>query len=184
MERTILTKREEMGSKWGTTFLKNKCERLYKNRRKHYVAFHERNQGERNSSWRRMPVSEVLDMPAWLKTIPIKRYSKNRKRTPSWCLAQKFSSRNSKCPCIQKNSWRFTWHFSVSAHILWEATMPTIVLTDIKSATRFLQTKAIPPALWNECDYVLWFYFKKNTFCRFSQNCGWLSLQTGTQSHR
>ena len=31
------------------------------------------------------------------------------------------------------------------AHILWEATTPTIVLTDNKSVTRFFQTKAIPP---------------------------------------
>ena len=45
------------------------------------------------------------------------------------------------------------------AHILWEATKPTIVLTD-KSVTHFFQTKAIPPALWNACDYVLQFNFK------------------------
>ena len=46
------------------------------------------------------------------------------------------------------------------AHILWEATKPTIVLTDNKSVTRFFQTKAIPPALWNACDYNLQFNFK------------------------
>ena len=46
------------------------------------------------------------------------------------------------------------------ADILWEATKPTIVLTDNKSVTRFFQTKAIPPALWNACDYVLQFFFK------------------------
>ena len=46
------------------------------------------------------------------------------------------------------------------AHILWEATRPTIVLTDNKSVSRFCQTKAIPPALWNACDYVLQFDFK------------------------
>ena len=47
------------------------------------------------------------------------------------------------------------------AHILWEATKPTIVLTDNKSVTRFFQTKeAIPPTLWNACDYVLQFNFK------------------------
>ena len=46
------------------------------------------------------------------------------------------------------------------AHILWEATKPTIVLTDNKSVTRFFQTKAIPPALWNACDYVLQINFK------------------------
>ena len=46
------------------------------------------------------------------------------------------------------------------AHILWEATKPTIALTDNKSVFRFFQTKPIPPALWNECDYVLQFNFK------------------------
>ena len=35
------------------------------------------------------------------------------------------------------------------AHILWEATKPTIMLTDNKSVTRFFQTKAIPPVFWN-----------------------------------
>ena len=46
------------------------------------------------------------------------------------------------------------------APILWEATKPTIVLTDIKSVTRFFQIKTIPPSLWNTCDYVLQFNFK------------------------
>ena len=45
-------------------------------------------------------------------------------------------------------------------HILWEATKPTIILTDNKSVPRFFQTKAIPPSLWNACDYVLQFNFK------------------------
>ena len=43
------------------------------------------------------------------------------------------------------------------AHILWETTKPTIFLTDNKSVTRFFQTKAIPPSLWNACDYVMQF---------------------------
>ena len=46
------------------------------------------------------------------------------------------------------------------AHLLWDATKPTIVFTDNKSVTRFFQKKAIPPALWNACDYVLQFNFK------------------------
>ena len=46
------------------------------------------------------------------------------------------------------------------AHILWEATKPTIALIDNKSVSRFFQTKAIPPALWNACDYVLQFNLK------------------------
>ena len=33
-------------------------------------------------------------------------------------------------------------------------------MTDNKSVTRFFQTKAVPPALWNACDYVLQFNFK------------------------
>ena len=49
--------------------------------------------------------------------------------------------------------------FPEFAHILCEATKPTIVLTDNKSVTRFFQTKAIPPALWNACYYVLQFNF-------------------------
>ena len=45
-------------------------------------------------------------------------------------------------------------------HIPWETTEPTIVLTDNKSVTRFLLTKALPPALWNSCEYVLLFKIK------------------------
>ena len=46
------------------------------------------------------------------------------------------------------------------AHILWEAAKPTVVLTDNKSVKGFFQTKAIPPSLWNACDYVLQFNSK------------------------
>ena len=45
------------------------------------------------------------------------------------------------------------------SHILWEATLPTLVITDNRSVTRFFQTKAILPTLWNACDYVLQFNF-------------------------
>ena len=43
---------------------------------------------------------------------------------------------------------------------MWEERKPKIVLTDNKSVKRFFQTKAIPPALWNACDYVLQFNFQ------------------------
>ena len=46
------------------------------------------------------------------------------------------------------------------AHILWGATKPTTVLMYNKSVKRFLETKAIPPALWYACDYVFQFNFK------------------------
>ena len=38
---------------------------------------------------------------------------------------------------------------------------PIIVLTDNRSVTCFFQTKTIPPALWNACDYALHYNFKK-----------------------
>ena len=50
--------------------------------------------------------------------------------------------------------------FLQCAHILWEASKPTIVLTGTKRVTRFFQTKAIPPSMWNACDYVLHFNFR------------------------
>ena len=46
------------------------------------------------------------------------------------------------------------------AHILWEATKPTIFLTNNKSVTQFFQTKAVPSSLWNAFEYVLQFIFK------------------------
>ena len=46
------------------------------------------------------------------------------------------------------------------AHILWQASKPTIFLTENKSLTRFFRTKAIQPTLWIACDYVLQFSFK------------------------
>ena len=51
--------------------------------------------------------------------------------------------------------------FFEPVHIFWETSKPTIVLTDNKSVTRFFETKAIPPSLWNACDYVPQLNFKK-----------------------
>ena len=46
------------------------------------------------------------------------------------------------------------------AHILWEASEPTIVVTGNKLVTRFFHAKSFPPSLWNACDYVLPFNVK------------------------
>ena len=46
------------------------------------------------------------------------------------------------------------------SQVLWESTLPTLVMTDNRSVTRFFQTKAIPPVLWNACEYVLQFNFR------------------------
>ena len=53
------------------------------------------------------------------------------------------------------------YHASLEySHILWEITIPTLVLSDNRSVTRFSQTKTTAPALWNACDYVLQFKFR------------------------
>ena len=49
--------------------------------------------------------------------------------------------------------------FQDFGHIFWGATKPVIIMTDSKPVTGFLQTKLIPPPLWNACDFVLQFNF-------------------------
>ena len=71
-----------------------------------------------------------------------------------------FSPAQLKMSIYSKEHLALYMAFLEVAHTLWEATKPTIGLTDNKSVNRFFQTKAIPPALWNACDYVLQFYFK------------------------
>ena len=71
-----------------------------------------------------------------------------------------FSPAKLKMSIYSKEFLAFSMAFLEHSHILWEETKPTIVLTDNKSVTRFFQTKAIPPSLWNACEYVLQFNFK------------------------
>ena len=49
--------------------------------------------------------------------------------------------------------------FKEFGHIFWGAPKPVIILTDNKAVTRFFQTKIVPPALWNGCNYVIQFRF-------------------------
>ena len=92
---------------------------------------------------------------------PDQKIQSKRKTYDQWHLAQKFSPlHNLKCPFTPKSFWQPIWNFS-SLHTFCEKqTKPTIVLTDNKSVTRFFETKAIPPALWNACDYLLQFNIK------------------------
>ena len=71
-----------------------------------------------------------------------------------------FSLAQLKMPIYSQQSLAIYMAFLEFAHILWQTTKPTIVLTDNNYVTRFFQTKAIPPSLWNACDYVLRFNFK------------------------
>ena len=86
--------------------------------------------------------------------------SKRKTYAPVAFGSKIFSPAQLKMSIYSKEFLAIYMAFLEFAHILWEATKPTIVLTDNKSVTRFFQTKEIPPALWNACDYVLQFNFK------------------------
>ena len=81
--------------------------------------------------------------------------SKRKTYAPVAFGSKIFSSAQLKMSIYSKDFLAIYMAFLEFAHILWEATKPNIVLTDNKSVTRFFQRKAIPPALWNACDYVL-----------------------------
>ena len=92
---------------------------------------------------------------------PDQKIQSNRKTYAPVAFGSKlFSPAQLKMSLYSKEFLAIYMAFLEFAHILWEATKPTIVLTDNKSVTRFFQTKAIPPALWNACDYVLQFNLK------------------------
>ena len=76
------------------------------------------------------------------------------------CGSKVFSPAQLKMSIYSKDFLAVYMAFLQFAHILCEPSKPTIVLTDNKSVTRFFQTKAIPPSLWNASDYVLQFNFK------------------------
>ena len=49
--------------------------------------------------------------------------------------------------------------FKDFGYIFWGAPTPAIILTNNIAVARFLQTKFVPPALWNACEYVIEFNF-------------------------
>ena len=85
--------------------------------------------------------------------------SKRKTYAPVAFGSKYFSHAQLKMSIYSKQFLPIYMAFLEFAHFLWEATNPTIVLTDNKSVTRFFQANAIPPALWNACDYVLQFNF-------------------------
>ena len=86
--------------------------------------------------------------------------SKRKTYAPVAFGSKIFSPAHLKMSIYSKNFLAIYMAFLEIPHILWETTKPTIVLTDNKSVTRFFQSKAVPPCLWNACDYVLQFNFK------------------------
>ena len=89
-----------------------------------------------------------------------KKQSKRKTYAPMAFGSKNFSPAQLKMSIYSNEFLAIYMAFFEFAHFLWEATKPTIVLTDNKSVTRFFQTKAITPGLWNACDYVLQFNFK------------------------
>ena len=86
--------------------------------------------------------------------------SKRKTYAPVAFSSKSFSPAQPKMSIYSKEILANYMAFLEFTHILWEATKPTIVLTDNKSVTSSFQTKAIPSALWKEFDYVLQFNFK------------------------
>ena len=86
--------------------------------------------------------------------------SKRKTYAPVAFGSKVFSPAQLKMSIYSKEILAIYMAFFEFAHILWETSKPTIVLMDNKSVTQFFQTKAIPPSLWNACDYVLQFNFK------------------------
>ena len=61
---------------------------------------------------------------------------------------------------IYYNEFLANYHaFLEYRRLLSETTLPTLEMTNNRSMTHFFQTQAIPPTLWNACDYVLHFNF-------------------------
>ena len=85
--------------------------------------------------------------------------SKRKTYAPVAFGSKIFSPAQLKMPIYSKEFLAIYMAFLDFAHILWEATRPTIVLTDNKSDTLFFQTKAIPPALWIAYNFVLQYNF-------------------------
>ena len=86
--------------------------------------------------------------------------SKRKTYAPVAFGSKVFSPAQHRLSIYSKEFLEIYMAFREFAHILWETSKPTIVSTDDKSVTRLFQTKAIPPSLWNACDYVLQFNFK------------------------
>ena len=87
-------------------------------------------------------------------------HSKRKTCAPLSFGSKIFSPAHVKMSINSKEILAIYMAFLEFAHILWDATKPTIVLSDNKSVNRFFPKKAVPLALWNTCDYVLRFNFK------------------------
>ena len=85
--------------------------------------------------------------------------SKRKTYAPIAFGSKTFNPTQTKMSIYAKEFLPIYFAFVEFGHLMWGSTFPIIVFTDNRSVTRFFQTKMIPPALWNACDYVLQYNF-------------------------
>ena len=85
--------------------------------------------------------------------------SKRKTYAPIAFGSKTFNPTQTKMSIYAKEFLSIYFAFVEFGHLMWGSTFPVIVFTDNRSVTRFFQTKMIPPALWNACDYVLQYNF-------------------------
>ena len=85
--------------------------------------------------------------------------SKRKTYAPIAFGSKTFNPTQTKMSIFAKEFLSIYFAFVEFGHLIWGSTFPVIVFTDNRSVTRFFQTKMIPPALWNACDYVLQYNF-------------------------
>ena len=91
---------------------------------------------------------------------PNQKFSSLRKSYAPVAFGSKtFTPAQIKLSIYTKDFLAIYFAFKEFGHIFWGAPKPVIILTDNKAVTQFFQTKIIPPALWNACDYVIQFNF-------------------------
>ena len=91
---------------------------------------------------------------------PNQKYTSTRKTYAPIAYGSKtYSPSQIKMSIYAKEILAIYMAFKEFGHIFWDATKPVIIMTDSKSVTRFIQTKMIPPPLWNACNFVLHFNF-------------------------
>ena len=91
---------------------------------------------------------------------PSQNFTSTRKSYASVVFSSKsFTPTQIKMSTYAKEFLAIYFAFKEFGHIFWGEPKPVIILTDNKAVTRFFQTKIVPPALWNACDYLIQFNF-------------------------
>ena len=85
--------------------------------------------------------------------------SKRKTYAPRAFGSKTFNPTQTKMSNFAKEFLPISFAFVEFGHLMWGSTFPVTVFTDNRSVTIFFQTKMIPPALCNACEYVLQYNF-------------------------